>query len=63
MSSSTPEPATVAEATMDDALRAAGMTVTEEGKSRWRQRLNRPMPEEVLAAGRQMRAKARGTAA
>jgi hypothetical protein len=61
--SSSPDPITVAEATMEDAIRAAGMTVTEEGKRRWRERLSQPMPEEVLDAGRQMRAKARGEAA
>lgn len=37
-----------------DALRAAGIVVTEEGKARWRDRLAEPIPRDVLEEGRRM---------
>jgi post-segregation antitoxin (ccd killing protein) len=38
----------------DEVLRAAGFTVTEAGKRRWRERLREPIPAEALAEGRRM---------
>ena len=41
-------------ADVEEALRRAGFEITEEGKARWRARLARPIPSEVLAEGRSM---------
>ncbi|MEV4755154.1 hypothetical protein AB0J86_08575 [Micromonospora sp. NPDC049559] len=38
----------------DEVLRRAGIVVTEDGKARWRERLARPMPAEVLDEGRRL---------
>jgi hypothetical protein len=38
----------------DEVLRAAGFTVTEQGKRRWRERLREPIPAEALAEGRRL---------
>ena len=39
----------------EEILRSIGFDITEEGKRRWRERLNTPMPPEVLAEGRRWR--------
>lgn len=38
----------------DEALRAAGIEVTEAGKRRWRERLARPIPAEAVEEGRRL---------
>ena len=38
----------------DDVLRRAGFEPTDEGKRRWRERLDQQIPEHALAAGREM---------
>jgi hypothetical protein len=35
-------------------LREAGFVLTEEGRAKWRERLRRPIPPEVIEAGRRM---------
>lgn len=46
--------AQMAGAQLDEALRRAGIEVTEAGKARWRERLAEPIPDEALAEGRRM---------
>jgi hypothetical protein len=63
MTSSAADDAAVAGASMADALRAAGIAVTEDGKRRWRERLRESIPDEALTEGRRARSEARGDAA
>lgn len=39
---------------LEEALRRAGIEVTEAGKARWRQRLAAPIPAAALAEGQRM---------
>ncbi|WBB78159.1 hypothetical protein O7606_18170 [Micromonospora sp. WMMD882] len=39
---------------LEDVLRRVGIEVTDEGKSRWRSRLSRPISAEALAEGRRI---------
>lgn len=38
----------------DEVLRRAGITVTEDGKARWRERLSQPIAPEAVDAGRRL---------
>ncbi|WP_091461172.1 hypothetical protein [Micromonospora inyonensis] len=39
---------------LEEALRRAGIEVTEAGKARWRERLTAPIPDAALAEGQRM---------
>lgn len=49
--------------TLDQVLRDAGFTVTEDGRERWRRRLATPIPAEALAEAERLSNRARGHAA
>lgn len=46
--------AQIASGRVEDVLRRAGIEVTDQGKSRWRERLAAPMPAEALREGQRM---------